>query len=246
MARDAFGASLRAAGVLDARWRRGREPPDYYLRVGPAAYAVEVTRIMDKHAVGGFSHSTHGVRASLQQLSHTVEREAFRAGVLSGTYGMTLAPVPNLRSVGPGLVAGALEYIEATRALAAAPRVVLLPLPQGRKIAIQKVADSPNRVGAVMLIGPVKRAHVVQDDLRRLIRASLERKRARLSRVRLPRVLLLIDSFVYGDLEHWRAAVAQLDLAGFHTVARIADIGVCQVLHSEADSWSGRLTTSCT
>ena len=246
MARDAFRVSLRAAGVLDARWRRGREPPDYYLRVGLASYAVEVTRIMEKHAVGGSSHSTRGVRASLEQFSQTVEREALRAGVLSGTYCMTLAPVPNLRGIGPGLVAGAVEYIEATRVLATAPRVVLLPLAQGRKIAIQKVAASPNHVGAVMLIGPVKRAHVVQDDLRRLIRESLERKRARLSRVRLPRVLLLIDSFVYGELEHWRAAVTQLDLAGFHTVARIADTGLCQVLYSEADAWSGRLTTSCT
>jgi len=246
MARDAFAASLRAAGVLEARWRRGREPPDYYLRVGPAAYAVEVTRIMDKHAVGGSSHSTHGVRAALQELSQRVDREALGAGVLSGTYCMTLAPVPNLRGIARELVAGALEYIEATRVLVAAPRVVLLPLPLGRKIAIQKVAASPNHVGAVMLIGPVKRAHVVQDDLRRLIRESLERKRARLARVRLPRVLLLIDSYVYGDLEHWRAAAAQLDLAGFHTVARIADTGVCQLLHSEAHSWNGRLTTSYT
>src|SRR6266545_1912435 len=232
MARDAFAASLRAAGVLEARWRRGKEPPDYYLRVGPAAYAVEVTRIMDKHAVGGSSHSTHGVRAALQELSQRVDREALGAGVLSGTYCMTLAPVPNLRGIARELVAG--------------PRVVLLPLPLGRKIAIQKVAASPNHVGAVMLIGPVKRAHVVQDDLRRLIRESLERKRARLARVRLPRVLLLIDSYVYGDLEHWRAAAAQLDLAGFHTVARIADTGVCQLLHSEAHSWNGRLTTSYT
>jgi hypothetical protein len=242
MARDAFGAFLHAAGIPKVRWRRGRERPDYYLRIGRASYAVEVTRIMDEHDVGGFAHSTHGVRASLRQLSQAVEREALRAGTLSGSYVMTLAPVPNLRRVRPELVAGALRYIDATRVVAVAPSIVLMPLPLGRKIAIQKVAASPNQVGAGMLIGPVKRTHVVQDDLRRLIRESLEGKRVRLCRTRLPRVLLLIDSFVYGELEDWRAALTQLDLAGFHTVARIADRGVCQVLYSEADAWSDRPT----
>ena len=238
MARDAFRNALQRAGVRDTRWRRGREPPDYYLRVGGRSYAVEVTRVMEEHTAAGVPIPTHGVRASLERLSQAIEREALRAGILSGSYGMTLAPVPNLRCVAPQLIAQALRYIGATRLVAHAPRTILVALPQGRKIAIQKVGASPNRVAGIMLIGPVKRGPLVQQELIRLLSECLERKRKSLSRVRLPCVLLHVDSYVYGELAHWRCGAAHVDVAGFHTVARVADVGVCQVLHSEEGAWS--------
>lgn len=239
MARDAFRQALRVAGVVDMGWRRGAEPPDYYLRVGRTSYAVEVTRVMERHAVGSLSLPTHGVRASLEELPRAVERAALRAGILSGSYGMTLAPVPNLRAIAPQLIAGALRYLGATRFASEAPRELLLGLREGRKIAIQKVACAPDRVGGVMFIGPVKRAHRVHQDLVRLLGESMAKKAARLARVRLPRVLLLVDSYVYGELDHWRCAISALDVTRFHTVARIADVGVCHVLHSEKRAWSG-------
>jgi len=243
MARDAFRSVLGAVGVCDTHWRRGLEPPDFYLRVDRRSFAVEVTRVMEKHAVGGLSIPTHGVRAALEKLAQDVQDEARRRGILSGSYGMNFAPVADLRGLAPRLVADTLRYIEATQAVTAAPRTVLVSLPHGRSIAIQKVAASPDRVGSLMVIGPVKRAHVVQEELIRLLRETLDRKRASLSRVRLPRILLLVDSYLYGDLEHWRYAAERTNMTGFHTVARIADLGVCHVLHSEEAPWS-RLTTA--
>lgn len=239
MARDAFRQALRAAGVGGMGWRRGAEPPDYYLRVGGASYAVEVTRVMERHAVGSLSLPTHGVRASLEELARAVERAALRAKVLSGSYSMTLSPVQNLRAMAPPLINGALRYIAETRFVSEAPRAILLVLREGRKIAIRKVGPSPDRVDGVIFIGSVKRAHRVHQDLVRLLGESMAKKAARLSHVRLPRVLLLVDSYVYGELDHWRRAISEVDVMGFHTVARIADVGVCHVLHSEEHAWSG-------
>lgn len=237
LARDAFQKILRKAGIRDARWRRGREPPDYYLRVANASYAVEVTRVMDTHEVGGVAMPTRTVRASLEKLSTTVKQEAAKAGLLSGTYTMALAPIPQLRQVGPQLVKDALQYIEATRSLGMAPRFVLAAAPHGRSITIQKFAAAPDQVGAIILVGTPRRAHRVEQDLVRLIGDRVRRKRTLLSHLRLPRILLLVDSYVFGELEHWRHAAAQVDLAEFHTVARIADVGICQVLHSNNKVW---------
>ena len=239
MARDAFRVALRGRGLNEGKWRRGKEPPDFYLRWEWASYAVEVARVMDHRTTGAASLPPRGIVAALKELTRQVENEARRTGSLGGTYAMHLAPVADLQKARAAVVAAALSYIQSTAVDVVAPRRMLHRGAGGRSISIEKVAPSGAYVGARMSIDTAKRDPTVVSDLARLIGACLAAKDAALRKVRLPRVLLLIDAYDYGDLEHWKMALGSLDLTQWHTVARIAGRGRCRVLHSRETCWRG-------
>ena len=234
-ARDVFRTMLHELGTTTQHWRRGREPPDFYLRTADRSYAVEVTRVMEVHQVGNQSSTTQGVRHALNVLARRIDSAAKARGVLSGTYVLRLVPIPELSRREPEILERALLYISDTRDLASAPAGILGLGTLARHVTIKKVDARHAQVVAGIGIGPLKRDSTVVSDLQRLVGASVEDKRAKLRRTRLPRILLLVDSYIYGEARHWREAVATLDLTGFHTIARISDGG--QMLRSLDRRW---------
>jgi len=238
LAKGGFRTLLVSVGIFDARWRRGRDPPDYYLRVNGKSFAVEVTRAMQATEVGMVRLPEHGWRAALSQFVKDIQNKAEREGILSGTYGMQLAPIPDLRRRRPELLASALRYIARTTFADTAPPEKLASVPHGHSITIEKVGAARDYVGAVIMIGTAKRSVQIERDLTRILTERLREKTRRLSRVRLPRILLLVDSYIYGERDHWQAVAEQLDLAAFHTVARIPDFNRCQVLRTEEPRWN--------
>jgi hypothetical protein len=237
MARDAFRLRLQASGLASGKWRRGADPPDFYLRWESHSFAVEVTRVMNVHSLGGPPMSTHGVRAALEGLIRVVENQAQSEGVLSGTYVMFLSPVADLRDHRSAIITSALNYIRTTQGLGVGPEHVLQRRPGGRSLRIRKVGPSGEHIGGWITPEPMKRAHTIRADLTRLCGDVLARKADRLRRIRLPRVLLLIDSYVFGDQADWVDVFQHLSLLEWHTVARIADRSLCYVLHSREPSW---------
>ncbi len=81
LAKQAFEAFLEGAGSSGSRWRRGREPPDYYLRVAERRYVVEVTRAMQDTEIGGVKRTEYGWRAALTELTKRVEPAAVSPGL---------------------------------------------------------------------------------------------------------------------------------------------------------------------
>lgn len=224
-ARDVFRTLLRELGTTTQHWRRGPEPPDFYLRTPDRSFAVEVTRVMEVYQIGNQSSTTQGVRHALNALARRIERTARERGLLSGTYVLRLVPIPDLRRRESEVVARALHYISQTRDSGSVPACVLGIGTLSRHVTIKKVhADRAQVVGGIG-IGPLKRGSTVVADLQRLVGASVQGKRAKLAHTRLPRILLLVDSYIYGEAQHWSEAVSSLDLAGFHTIARIFRLG---------------------
>jgi len=236
-AKQAFQVFLERAGFPSSRWRRGREPPDYYLRVAERRYVVEVTRAMQNTEVGGVKRTEHGWRAALTDFAKRVERRAKAEGILSGTYGMQLVPVANFWQLEPGVIGAALEYVRETQDAETASRLHLASGSGGPSLTIEKVGPKPDYVGGNISIGHAKRGVQIRRDLTAILNERLHEKRTRLARTRLPRILLVIDSYLYGEAAHWCEVASQLSFSGFHTVARIPDYLLCQILKTDDPVW---------
>jgi hypothetical protein len=237
LARESFNAFLLRVSPFPPRWRRGRPRPDFYLRIMEGSFAVEVTRAMLTIDVAGTRRTQRGWRAALETLAKTIQHNAQTSGVLSGAYGMHLVPVPNFAHVETQVIESAVDYIRRTQSLDTAPSFVLARRPGGPPLSISKLGPAPNYVGGLSSVGPIKGDNHIEADLREILAERLAAKGKRLRRIRLPRILLVLDSYVYGDLSHWRNVASQLDFSGYHTVARVADRR-CDILKTKLDSWT--------
>jgi hypothetical protein len=150
---------------------------------------------------------------------------------------MRLVPIPAFGRIRRAVVASALEYIETTQSTKMATRQVLARRQGGTPMTIEKVSPDGSMVAGVSVVGPVKRDHHIVADLQAILAERLSTKRHLLSRARLPRILLVVDSYLYGDSAHWREAAAGLDFTGYHTVARVSGPERCTVLMTARQSW---------
>ena len=223
LAKEAFSEFLRQHGVESARWRKGRNPPDFDLHTRDASFAVEVTRVMERLAYGGLILPTHGWRAPLEQLVADIESNAKARGLLAGSYAMRLAPIPRLKQRRHEIMEGAVKFIANTQHCDAHREIVLSRVENGRSITIRKVGSSPTQVGALMVIGLPKFAAQARAGLAALIQERVQEKQRLLKRIHRPRILLLVDSYVYSDNVDWLAALRDTDVGAFHTVARVVD-----------------------
>ncbi len=236
LAKEAFSEFLRRRGVRHFAWRRGNEPPDYGLRIGDASFAVEVTRVMEATSHGGVTLSTHGWRAALERFVAEIEQKAIDKKVLHGSYTMTVAPIPDFKARRQIFIAAALEYISGTQLVDRAPSHTIVKLDRGRSLTIAKARTAPSHVSTVILIGRPKWAIEARQDLTILMGKRIAEKRRLMRRLRRPRILLFVDSYVYSDIDDWATASAGINVSGFHTVARVA-VRACQILHSENRQW---------
>ncbi|MFN0195935.1 MAG: hypothetical protein ACKVT0_04275 [Planctomycetaceae bacterium] len=192
---------------------------------------------MKVHDHNGRKLTEHGIRRSLEELTTRISTAAKRRGILAGAYALHLTPVPDLRAIEPALTAACLEYIALTQSRTTAERHVLARYPRGRKLSIQKVGDSSAYVGALITIDLPKRDPQVIEEIRIILTDRIEEKRRKLRRVRLAKVLLLVDSYSYGENYHWRHAAEGVAFREFHTVARVHSATTVQVLHSLDSQW---------
>ena len=229
-ARSTFDRHLKALGLLNVRWRAGRNPPDYYIRAGSLSFAVEVTQIMESVDLGTHRVTERGAQAALSALEAEIEAAAREAGTLNGSYALHLSPIPNLRAARPSILRRALDYIDRTRNQETADAEVIAPSIRGRGIRIQKIQSSTTLVGSITSIGGAKWRVEVQHELTSLLTTAVDRKVTRLRRVRLPKVLLLVDAYSYAESTDWATCSAACGLEAFHTVARTHGTYECQIL----------------
>jgi len=229
-ARTCFDRHLKALGLKGVRWRKGRNPPDYYLTAGSFSFAVEVTQVMESVEVGALKVTERGALAALSALEDEIEARAREAGTLNGAYALHLSPIPNLRTARRSLILGALAYIERTRYRDTADVETLARGTRGRDISIQKIGSSTSLVGSTKSIGGAKWRVEVQRELTSLLTTAVERKVTRLRRGRIPKVLLLVDAYSYAESTDWAVCSAACRLEPFHTVARAHGNHECQLL----------------
>jgi hypothetical protein len=236
-AKKAFDRFLANRACPTRHWRSGRNPPDYYLRLGTKSFAVEVTQVMTEVDVGTHKVSETGVQEALTDLVTDIEGRALKRGILKGAYVLHLCPVPRLRDIREDLIDAALRYIEQTQTDTDAPEERLTPRKEYEGIEIQKIMDAPSVLWQTYSNGDFKFYSDGFDDLTQLIIGRLRDKRRTLGRIRLPRILLLVDAYHCADSDAWSRCSKLQDLSEFHTVARVCEDFQCQVLVSRQRSW---------
>ena len=102
-AKREFAALLDGLRMGAATWVDGEDPPDYWLEQNGRRYAVEVTEIMQRVAVGLRKFDERDVLESLRRAVAQVESELMAEGGLTGTFAIHAVsdPRPTPKDVRP-------------------------------------------------------------------------------------------------------------------------------------------------
>jgi len=179
-----------------------------------------------------------GVNAALLQFAAQLRSEAKRRKVLSGRYLISLEPIPRMAEHRDELMTRALEFLADTAGLSSTNDTQLASFDNGAVIHMKKL--SPRGRDIFEMTGPAdaKWGGQVLHEIAGLVQSAIRTKAAKLSKVRVPAVLLLVDRYIYASVEEWEASVNAAGPHSFHTIARIDADGQCQVLYSQDEHWA--------
>jgi hypothetical protein len=243
-----FDAFLRrffaSPGVVWEEVAQQDEPPDYYLLLGNARFAIEVTTLVERVPVGSASSLPHGVISKiLWDFVEEVEATARAEGCLHGDYLVAFStPIDNFASVRNEIQKGLLNYVRDTGSQERVPlkivfeRVVTQQRPQ--QCGIQKVCNKPDRVKSGSWVSAKGRRDATT-DLCNLLNESLNTKVDKLQDIAVPKILLLLDEYIFADPEMYRKCIPQISsLSLFHTVFIVRGNQRGFVLYSQRSDWS--------
>ena len=194
------------------------EPPDYYLQIGNAKYAVEVTTLMGKVKVGSRQIPSAGVRAPHWSLIAGVETRARDEEYLSGSYVVGFhGPIEELSKEAAGIEQRLLLYIALTQDKDSAQMESVFERGNS-SCTIRKVARSPDRI---VKTGPtsIKWEDQIAREAREILWGRLDEKRKKLKGVPEPTILLLYAAYHFADREMYLRCRDEVAAAtAFHTV----------------------------
>jgi hypothetical protein len=220
------------------------EPPDYYLLLGNTQFAVEVTTLVEKVLVGSASSLPHAVISKiLQDFVDEVEATAQAEDCLHGDY-LVSFPIDDFAAIRGEIQKGLLDYIRGTDSWERAPLKIVFeritPQQRPQQCGIQKVG---NKLDRVISGGPVwvKWEGDATIDLCGLLNESLTTKVDKLRDIAAPKILLLLDEYVFADPEMYGKCIPQISsLSSFHTVFVVQGNKRGFVLYSQHSDWSKR------
>jgi hypothetical protein len=219
------------------------EPPDYYLLLGDARFAVEVTTLMEKVSVGASSLLPPGViHRFLEEFVDTLQAAARIDGFLQGNYLVTFpTPIDDFADVQDDLQDALLAYIHRTAGLDIAPQEIVfkrrIPPQRPQQCWIQKLNNDRDQV---LTGGPFwsKWEGTISQDVRQLLNHSLEVKASKLKDIADPWILLLLDRYVFADPDDYRECVSEIAaVSAFHTVFIIQGSKPGFILHTKDSNW---------
>jgi hypothetical protein len=151
----------------------------------------------------------------------SVETQALQLDLLRGAYAVTGGPVTDFRRKRRPIREGMLVYLRETSALECADPRVLLDDGESEPWTIQKLGATESWL-ALSSHGNSKWEGEAAEDLAEWLPAIPERKAAKLTRLAMPKVLLLIDSYHFAGIQAWRGAVlASPARFAFEAIARV-------------------------
>ncbi len=238
LCRSKFDEFLRQAFPNSVvAWKDGDEPPDYYLDLDGERYAVEVTRIGECVSINRKPMSIRGVQQSQFRFVKVVERNAKKRGLLHGKYIVHMPkPIEDLDAIKSVLRDEIFQYLQATRDLDSfAPKLIFK---KGRQSCeIEKLASQPDIIfGPGLMLS--KWTNEIKEGARLAIRKALADKRHKLRNVKVPKIILLFDSYLFADAQDFKDCVAQLlpDLTDFYTVFLVSNSNAF-VVFSRNSEW---------
>ena len=236
-AQRAFHEHLVGLGLGSISWTPGTEPPDRYLTIGDQRFAVEITQIMEVVDLGSHAMPDHGVAQALARFGQDLEKEARKRGILHGSYAIYLEPIPHFKTRQAELTEKAFEYLSRTSGDESAVAALIGAYENGATIHIEKFSSSGEHLHYMTGGAGAKWGGQILHDLSTLIPSALADKTEKLKTLTIPKVVLLIDAYVYGKGAEWQAVVNGIARHPFHTIARVYDQHRCQILFSQDQRW---------
>jgi hypothetical protein len=220
------------------------EPPDYYLHLDNAVFAVEVTTLIELTSVGSSVRLPHRVISRFfEQFVDEIGSTARADDYLLGKYLVSFStPIDDFASARDGIRTKLLNYVRRTRDLEHAPLEVvfqkLVPSQRPQQCAVQKLGSQPNRV---VTGGPVwsRWEGEAALDICHLVNERLNIKAEKLRDIMKPKILLLLDRYHFADRRMYEMCSPQLSsLASFHSVFVVQAEKEGFLLYSENRGWS--------
>jgi len=213
-----------------------QDPPDWYLQANGKRYAVEATSITEIFTLAGNRIPSPSVSVSLAGFVDYLERSARDRGILSGSYLVCLAPIPELSTHKAGLEDQFLNYIADTKTVPTAD-LLHLGFVGHDEISIQKIGPGGNYVAEAISF-EAKSGSEAQKELHAYLEEAITVKTHKLRDVPQPRVLLVLDDFHYSPIADWRVAIKAIPSRNaFRVVVRIAPPNNTEVIWPETVDW---------
>lgn len=215
------------------------EPPEYYLSMNGVIYAVEVTILIQKVAVGAKNHLPVGVIRDLLKrfVDDEVEAVARRSGYLQGAYLVSFSkPVTNFANVKSVIQSELVSFIAATQLAIKAPARVVYKHNR-EQCRIEKIHSEENKV---VMGGPSMSSWKAEalTEAKQLLDDRLGGKQRKLRNIDEPKILLLHNRYHFLHLEDYEAVIAEVpSLHSFHTVFIVESSIEGRILHSQEPTW---------
>lgn len=236
--RQSFDSYLRSSGARQVAWRKGEDPPDYYVRVDGITYGVEATTVMEMVTVDSMQFPVASIHAAIHDFVGEVERQALLEGTLSGHYVIAVPrPLASFARFRSRLTERALDYIRRTTHEDSGSAGVLLHQ-AGGDWTIQKAIGS---LCTVSTIGPITALGFeagFKQEACRLLEMVITRKARKLAHLSVPSVLLVLNEYRIIESWHYQECVPGLaSLEDFHTIFIVDDEAAGYVLSSKGAGW---------
>ena len=206
---------------IERNWEEPEvDPPDWFLTLGKTRFAVEATSITDLIDIGHTVVPSPAVKTALSDFVDELEDRANEAGILSGGYFVSLAPIPNLGEHKEELLSRFMQYIEDTQSVSSAEELNLDYI-RNNYVSISKLNSDRNYIAEAIQFD-AKWEGEAQVELTQCLNNSLETKKSKLEHIHEPKVLLILDAYNYSDIASWKDAIASIPSRdSFAAIARI-------------------------
>jgi len=221
----------------DVKWMDGDEPPDYYLILKHIKYAVEATTIVLRVPVGQKELELQTIIHSMYDLVKEVEKQACQEGILNGTYSVFFSkPIPNFSKIKEAIKKEILLYLLRTQKNNFTSIDTII---KNKDFAcfVQKKNNISSRIEydgglAVGKWEPEREACA-------LLQAIIEKKWSKLSKLQLPKILMLQNTNMSFDTVCYKKCVPKLKLLKhFHTIFILGFKSEdSYILYSENSDW---------
>ncbi len=229
----------RLLPVNNIEWQEVKqrdEPPDYYLFLSGEKYAVEVTSLMENIDWGYLNLPITAIRSFLSNFAKEVEKDAKEGGFLNGSYNVFFKkPIKDFRNTKDNIKQGILDYVRKTKGLDTSPESVIFINGTDQEFNIEKISIASNHIH---MPAPVraKWEGEIEDQLCDLIQERLSEKTDKLRHISSPKIILLLDRYVFADNSMYIKCIPELRFGDFYAVF-IVQGSAGFLIHTKNPKW---------
>lgn len=217
--RRAVSALLEKEGQTSYRWRKGAEPPDYFLEVNGMTIAVEMTSIHGSGEVGGEQLPWPEIEAVAAKKVRPMLRGLEVTYPNAGVHVVTLEPFPNTSDHLPEIKAGLRQYLEMNKELTKTEGERTIWRHGPARITARRVKLGATRFSTPLYLNE-GRVGPLSDRIGEILGHAVRRKIDKLKGVEDPKALVILDRHLSCDLSTWREELPS-ESSTFFFVARV-------------------------